>query len=101
MVLLLTERTTLMTTIQKPRHMARPAATSAAAPDKRPTKHSLMLNHLLGDGGVPLAAIVTATGWQAHTVRAALTGLRKQGHTIERSKTDGQTRYAITAVAAQ
>ncbi len=105
MVLLLTKRTTQMTTSNKLRRMARPAAEAhaepAAAPVKRPTKQSQVLDLLRGEGGVALAAIVAATGWQAHTARAALPGLRKQGHAIERSKVDGETRYAITAAAAE
>ena len=101
-VLLLTDRTTQMTTTNKPRRMARPAAASTAepatAPAKRPTKQNLVLDLLRAEGGAPLAAIVAATDWLPHSARAALTGLRKQGHAIERSKLDGETRYAITSV---
>ena len=93
-----------MSTSNKSRRMARPAAEPnvelAANPVKSPTKQSQVLKMLRSEGGVPLAAIVAATGWQAHTARAALTGLRKQGHAIERSKVVGETRYAITAAAA-
>lgn len=105
MVLLLTERTTQMSTSNKPRRMARPAAEAyiepATVPTKSPTKQSQVIDLLRGEGGVALAAIVDATGWQPHTARAALTGLRKQGHAIERSKIDGETRYAIKASAAE
>ena len=94
-----------MTTSNKPLRMARPVGEASAepanVPAKRPTKQSQVIDLLRGKGGVALAAIVDATGWQAHTVRAALTGLRKQGHAIERSKIDGETRYAITAAAAE
>ena len=90
-----------MTTTKNLRRMARPAAVFAAepviAPIKRPTKQSQVLHLLRGEGGVPLAAIVAATGWQAHSARAALTVLRQQGHAIERSKLEGETRYAITS----
>lgn len=48
--------------------------------------------------GAALADIVAATGWQVHSARAALTGLRKKGHSIEKSKAGGVTRYSITAV---
>ena len=60
-----------------------------------------MLDLLQEEGGVPLAAIVAATGWQAHSARAALTGLRQQGHAIERGKLDGETRYAITSAVVK
>ena len=105
MVLLLTERTTQMSTSNKPRRMARPAAEAyiepATVPTKSPTKQSQVINLLRGEGGVALAAIVDATGWQPHTARAALTGLRKQGHAIERGKIDGETHYAIKASASE
>ena len=38
--------------------------------------------------GATLAEITAITGWQPHSARAALTGLRKKGHSIERSKRD-------------
>ena len=38
---------------------------------------------------------MAATGWQAHTVRAALSGLRKAGMTLAREKVDGETVYRI------
>lgn len=105
-----------MTTTKKPRRMARPAPdaqqagadaasppTSASAPakQKRPTKQDLVLTLLQGEGGAPLGAITEATGWLPHTVRAALTGLRKKGHGVTRTKVDGETRYAVAAAAAQ
>ena len=43
--------------------------------------------------GAPLADLERATGWQPHSIRAALTGLRKRGITITRSKDDGVTIY--------
>jgi DNA-binding MarR family transcriptional regulator len=39
--------------------------------------------------GATLAEIIAVTGWQHHSVRAAMTGLRKKGHSIQRSKRDG------------
>ena len=65
-----------------------------------PTKQSLLVALLGQTGGVPVSAIAEATGWQAHTVRAALTGLRKKGHTIVRSKVEGASRYTIAPEAA-
>jgi hypothetical protein len=42
---------------------------------------------------------MAATGWLPHTTRAALTGLRKKGHVIEKTKRDDATCYRIEAVA--
>ena len=53
--------------------------------------------------GADLAALQNATGWQPHSVRAALSGLRKAGYTIDRvpPKTEGGTAvYRITAEPA-
>jgi hypothetical protein len=48
-----------------------------------------------------MADLVAATNWLPHTARAALTGLRKKGHTIIRNKVDGVTRYAISSGSAE
>ena len=112
MVLVPAERTTHMTTaLKKPRRMARPAPVdgnaaaslpaSTVAPVKRTTKRDLVLTLLQAEGGTSLGAIIEATGWLPHTARAALTGLRKKGHAIVRTKVEDETRYAVTATAAQ
>lgn len=45
-------------------------------------------------GGASITDLQDATGWQPHSVRAALTGFRKQGVEITRSKNeDGVTIY--------
>ena len=104
-----------MTTTNKLRRMAGPPEAAAdvilpptkmpgfnASPaPKRTTKQDLVLEMLQREGGVPLSAIVAATSWLPHTVRAVLTGLRKKGHNVARSKTDGETCYAVTAAHMQ
>ena len=40
-------------------------------------------------------------GWLPHTTRAALTGLRKKGHAIERFRGDDETRYRIVTASAE
>lgn len=65
------------------------------------TKTMLLRQLLEKDGGATLAAICAATGWQAHSARAALTGLPKGGTTVERvASPDGQpTRWRIGPLA--
>ncbi len=41
---------------------------------------------LTKDKGATLDALVEATGWLPHTTRAAITGLRKRGFAIERTR---------------
>ena len=70
-------------------------------PPKAPSKTSTILGMLQHEGGTTLEEMVRATGWLPHTARAALTGIRKKGHDVVRSKVDGETRYAIVAAPAQ
>jgi len=53
------------------------------------TKLDTILKHLRHKNGTTLPALEKATGWQPHSVRAALTGLRKKGRFIKRTK-DGR-----------
>jgi hypothetical protein len=48
------------------------------------TKSQRLLEMLKTGTGASLDDMIEATGWQAHTVRAAMTGLRKRGHAINR-----------------
>ena len=61
------------------------------------TKTGQIISLMKRKNGATLDDLVRATGWLPHTARAAMTGLKKKGHTIERSKVDGVSRYSITA----
>ena len=50
-------------------------------------------------GGATLAELVEMTGWLPHTTRAALTGLRKKGYTLDKESRDGVTVYTIAKAA--
>jgi hypothetical protein len=63
----------------------------------RQTKAALLRAMLEAPGGASLTRIMTETGWQAHTVRAALTGLRKTGLHIARRREGDDAIYAIDA----
>jgi Protein of unknown function (DUF3489) len=45
--------------------------------------------------GAGIGELILATGWLPHTTRAALTGLRKRGFAIERSRNEQGTLYRI------
>lgn len=68
--------------------------TTSPAP-VREKKIDKVIALLRGDRGATLAEMVEATGWLPHTTRAALTGLRKKGHVLEKSKRDDATCYRI------
>ena len=62
----------------------------------KPTKIETILKLLRRPTGASLAQLQKTTGWQPHSVRAALTGLRKKGHDIERDKdAKDVTRYRV------
>ena len=92
------------------RRMARPArdhAQTSAPPTASPatgqpkakpapvTKTAAVIALLKRNTGATLAELIVATSWLPHTTRAALTGLRKKGHLIERSKRGEATCYRI------
>lgn len=66
---------------------------------ERSTKATMVLKLLQRAGGATLRELIEATGWLPHTTRAALTGLRKKGYSIERSKRDDQICYSIAGAA--
>ena len=62
------------------------------------TKLDRIRDMLAAKRGASLPQLCKATGWQTHSVRAALTGLRKKGYVIERTRAeDGTTSYRITS----
>ena len=64
----------------------------------RITKKAQLIRMLSSKGGTDVVAVGKKLGWQNHTTRAALTGLRKAGYmiTAERRQGDKPTRYRIT-----
>ena len=65
-------------------------AESASTPKfpRRGTKIAGVIELLQGSDGVTLAELVANTGWLPHTVRAALTGLRKRGYAVVIDRAD-------------
>jgi hypothetical protein len=73
---------------------------SATAP-KEPNKSEKVLALLKRSEGAMMDELIEATGWLPHTVRAALTGLKKKGHRVERTKVAGISRYTLGKTAVQ
>ncbi len=69
----------------------------AMATPRAGTKQARLVDLLNGDYGASITDLTEALGWLPHTVRAALTGLRKRGYKIERRVEDGASRYRIIA----
>ena len=53
------------------------------------SKQALLVSLLMAAEGASLDTILVATGWLPHTVRAAVTGLRKRGYAIARLQNSG------------
>lgn len=74
---------------------AEPLAESTAPAAHAGTKTALLMDLLSWEGGATLDDLTRATGWLPHTVRAALSGLRKKGHAIVSEKVDGTRAWRI------
>ena len=68
----------------------------------RTTKKAQLIKMLSAKAGADIATIIAKLGWQAHTTRAAITGLRKAGYEITVEKAEGgkPTRYRVHRRAA-
>lgn len=84
--------------------MSKPKNSAPQDPERTATplpasKQALVKNLLTRGEGASLDELIAATGWLPHTTRAALTGLRKKGFAIDKTKVDGVTRYRHVASA--
>jgi uncharacterized protein DUF3489 len=80
---------------------AKESIDDGAASPRAGTKQALVIEMLSAKKGATLNALVEATGWLPHTVRAALTGLRKRGFSIERTREEGSDSiYRIVSAPA-
>ena len=108
----MTEATITKPAAKRPRKMARELQPQAAVPSsgtlaiaaisapppargKAQSKVSMVLDLLRRPTGAALDELVTVTGWLPHTTRAALTGLRKKGHSLISEKVEGVRRYRV------
>ena len=65
------------------------------------TKRALLIAMLQREEGASVENIMAAMGWLPHSTRAALTGLRKSGHHLAKSKDEaGRTIYHLIDAGA-
>lgn len=80
-----------------------PAANLSSQPS-RSTKSALVLKRLAKKGGISIASIMEATGWQAHSVRGFLSAVVRKKHGLTLLSDvgkDGVRRYRVeTPVSA-
>lgn len=63
---------------------------TALNPPREGTKQAKLVSMLSRKSGATLAKASETLGWQRHTTRATMTGLRKRGYVIERQARDGK-----------
>ena len=76
-----------------PEHTSTPDTPAPAS------KIAQVIRMLQRSGGATLTELVETTGWLPHTTRAALTGLRKKGFTLDKESRGGVTVYTIGKAA--
>ncbi|MBI1188892.1 MAG: DUF3489 domain-containing protein [Alphaproteobacteria bacterium] len=76
-------------------------AARSTVPAGAATKLDTLIKALQSPKGATLARLVDLTGWQAHSVRGALSGAlkKKRGLTIISTTTEGERVYRIKAGA--
>ncbi|CAJ0849095.1 hypothetical protein AMST5_00075 [freshwater sediment metagenome] len=74
-----------------------PAATTPTL--RAGSKQALVISMLSGKSGATLDDLIEATGWLPHTTRAALTGLRQKGFSIERTREKDASVYRLSGKA--
>lgn len=85
-----------------PKAAAQGTARPSSGASGRKTKKDQLITLLSKPNGARIAVISERLGWQAHTVRAALSGLRRAGFDIAATKSakSGETVYAIVGQPA-
>lgn len=84
----------------KPADEAGSTEMPSVTPSPRPTsKIASVIALLERKQGATLVELTEATGWQPHSACAALTGLKKKGYVLEKSKRHDVTCYHVAVRA--
>jgi uncharacterized protein DUF3489 len=67
---------------------------------KKLSKSATVTRMLSRGTGATVAEIMKSTGWQEHSCRAFLTGVRKTNELLKEQRSDGKTAYRIEAAPA-
>ncbi len=68
---------------------------------KPKTKRDIICRQMAARNGASIQQLCAATSWQSHSVRAAISGLRKAGYSIERKPAKTAESGAIYRIGAE
>ena len=68
---------------------------------KAPTRAAMVTRILSRNKGATVLEMSKATGWQPHSCRAFLTGLRKKSNVVKEQRGDGKLAYRIEPAGTQ
>ena len=68
---------------------------------KATTKATVVTRVLSRDKGATVLEMSKATGWQPHSCRAFLTGLRKKSTVVKEQRGDGKLAYRLRPMVAE
>ena len=88
-----------MTNQTRSKVLEMPADISLAIPQQTKTKAATLIALLTRAEGATLDQMISATGWQPHTTRAALTRLKARGYIVISTKADGIRIYRASGPA--
>lgn len=92
-----------MQTVETPESAPRKTRARTTPEKASQSKKDLLIELLRAKGGANVQQLSETLGWLHHTVRAALTGLRKSGIAVEKlpAREGERTRYRINARRAR
>ena len=87
--------------VAKDQPIANLVSSITPTPERSKSKIDLVIERLGQPDGATISDLCNATGWQAHSVRGAMSGGLKKGHKLEVESlvVDGVRRYRIANAA--
>ena len=97
----MTTQTTTDTSTKSRAPSGRPPATGSVSDQKpAPTKAATIRKLMIRTRGATMGELATASGWQPHSLRAFMSGLRKSGVQIAREpRKSGEQAYRLVSEA--
>ena len=87
--------------VSKDQQIAEPISFITPTPERSKSKIEIVIERLGDPDGVTISDLCDATGWQAHSVRGAMSGTLKKARklAVESHVIDGVRRYRIADAA--